>query len=167
METTPMDIRHKQFKVKFRGFDIQEVDTFLEKMAEAFESLLLVNETLHKKIQKITLEMQGFKEREDSFKRVMLNSQNVLDQMKENSRKSSEIIIAEAEVKAEKILNKAHNRLAQLHEDITELKRQRLQIEIRLRSILETHTKLLDIGKEEEKNLDETDSKIKLLKQAE
>jgi len=167
MKTTPIDIRNQQFKMKFRGFDIQEVDTFLEKMAETFESLLLENETLHKKIQKITLEMQGFKEREDSFKRVMLNSQNVLDQMKENSRKSSEIIIAEAEVKAEKILNKAHNRLAQLHEDITELKRQRLQIEIKLRSILETHTKLLDIGKEEEKNLDETDSKIKLLKQAE
>jgi len=167
MKTTPIDIRHQQFKVRFRGFDVQEVDTFLEKVAESLEALQLENEKLNKKIQKITLEIQGYKEREDSFKRAMINAQNVADQMKENSRKSAEIIIAEAEVNAEKILNKAHNRLSQLHEDITELKRQRLQIEVKLRSILETHIKLLDIGKEEEEKQNDADSKIKLLKQAE
>ena len=75
-----------------------------------------------------------------------------------------EIIIADAEVKAEKILNRAHNRLSQLHEDITELKRQRMQIEVQIRSIIETHTKLLDMGKEETKILDDVDSKVKLLK---
>ena len=37
---------------------------------------------------------------------------------------------ADAEVKAEKILNRAHSRLSQLHEDIAELKRQRVQIEL-------------------------------------
>lgn len=167
MKTTAIDIRDQQFKVRFRGFDIQEVDAFLEKIAEAFESLQLENGSLHKKIQRISLEIQEFKEREDSFKRALLNSQNVLDQMKENAKRTAEIIIAEAEVKAEKILNKAHNRLSQLHEDITELRRQRVQIEIKLRSILETHTKLLDIGKEESKSLDEADNKVKLLKQAE
>ena len=167
MKTTPIDIRDQQFKVRFRGFDILEVDAFLEKIAEAFESLQLENGSLYKKIQRISLEIQEFKEREDSFKRAILNSQNVLDQMKENAKRTAEIIIAEAEVKAEKILNKAHNRLSQLHEDITELRRQRVQIEIKLRSILETHTKLLDIGKEESKALDEADTKIKILKQAE
>ena len=85
--------------------------------------------------------------------------------MKENAQKSSELIIAEAEVKAEKILNKAHNRLAQLHEDIAELKRQRMQIEVQIGAIIEAHTKLLEMGKEGMRAMDEEDSKLKLLQQ--
>jgi cell division initiation protein len=86
--------------------------------------------------------------------------------MKDNARKSAELIIAEAEVKAEKILNSAHNRLVQLHEDISELKRQRTQIEVQIGSIVEGHSKLLDLSREGAKAMDEEDAKLKLLKQA-
>jgi cell division initiation protein len=96
----------------------------------------------------------------------MLNSQKVLDQMKQNARKSAELLIADAEVNAEKILSRAQNRLAQLHEDITELKRQRMQIEVQIRSIIESHAKLLEIGKEEAGIREEEDSKLKLFKQS-
>ncbi|RZB30800.1 MAG: cell division initiation protein [Desulfobacteraceae bacterium Eth-SRB1] len=165
MKTTPLDIQQQQFKVRFRGFDVHEVDRFLEQMAESFEMLQRENEIAQEKIRRIKLESQGYKEREETFKRAMLNSQKVMDQMKTNARKSAELIIAGAEVKAEKILNKAHNRLAQLHEDMTELKRQRMQIEVQIRSVIETHAKLLDIGKEGMEAMDEEDSKLKVLKQ--
>ena len=161
---TPLDIQQQQFRTRFRGFDVHEVDTFLEQMAESFESMQAETEDCMEKIQRLEQEIRGYKEREDAFKRAMLNSQKVLDQMKENARKSSELIVANAEIKAEKILNQAHNRLAQLHADIAELKRQRMQIEIQIRSILESHSKLLDLGKEEAKILDEVESKVKLLK---
>ena len=164
MKITPLDIQQQQFKTRFRGFDVREVDTFLEQMAEAFESLLSKNEKLREEIQKLELEIQGYKEREETFKRAMLNSQKVLEQMKQNARKSAELVVAEAEVKAEKILNRAQNRLAQLHEDITELKRQRMQIEVQIRSIIESHTKLLEIGKEEFKTKEEEDAKLRLFK---
>ena len=166
MKITPLDIQQQQFKTRFRGFDVREVDTFLEQIAEAFESLLSKNEKLREEIQKLELESQGYKEREETFKRAMLNSQKVLEQMKQNARKSAELVVAEAEVKAEKILNRAQNRLAQLHEDITELKRQRMQIEVQIRSIIESHTKLLEIGKEELKTKEEEDAKLRLFKQS-
>jgi cell division initiation protein len=161
MKITPLDIQQQQFKTRFRGFDVHEVDTFLDQMAEVFESLLAEKESLFEKNQRLDLEIQGYKEREDTFKRAMLDSQKVIEQMKENARKSAELILANAEVKAEKILNSAHNRLSQLHEDIAELKRQRTQIEVQIRSVIETHTKLLDMGKEEAKALDDVDSKVK------
>jgi cell division initiation protein len=94
----------------------------------------------------------------------MDHSQKVLEQINDNARKSAELIISDAEVRAEKILNRAYNRLTQLHEDISELKRQRMQIEAQIRSVIDTHSKLLEIGKEEMKKLDEEDSKVKLLK---
>ena len=87
--------------------------------------------------------------------------------MKQNARKSAELIVAEAEVKAEKILSRAQNRLSQLHEDIAELKRQRSQIEVQIRSVIEGHAKLLDIGKEESRIREEEDGKLKLFKQSE
>ncbi|MGA8241910.1 MAG: DivIVA domain-containing protein [Desulfobacterales bacterium] len=162
---TPLDIQQQKFKTRFRGFDIQEVDLFLDQMADAFESLLKQNENLKVESRRLQLEIQGYKNREDAFKRALLNSQRVIEQMKENAQKSAELIVAEAEVKAEKILNKAHNRLAQLHEDIAELKRQRMQIEVQIGSVIEAHGKLLEISKEGMKAMDDEDSKIKLLQQ--
>ena len=164
MKTTPLDIQQQQFKVRFRGFDIREVDKFLEQIADSFASLQQENENLHEEIRRLKLESQGYKEREETFKRAMLNSQKVLEQMKKNARKSAELVIAEAEVRAEKILNRAHSRLAQLHEDIAELKRQRMQIEVQIRSVIEVHSKLLEIGKESMETSDEEDSKLKLLR---
>ena len=163
---TPLDIQQQKFRTKFRGFDIQEVDLLLDQMADAFEALLKENEQLKEEIQRLQAEIQGYKNREDAFKRALLNSQKVIEQMKENAQKSAELIIAEAEVKAEKILNKAHNRLAQLHEDIAELKRQRMQIEVQIGSVIESHTKLLEISQEGMKAMDEEDSKLKLLQQS-
>ena len=166
MKITPIEIQQQQFKVRFRGFDVMEVDNFLEQVTDAFELLQQENKNAQDEIQRIKLESQGYKEREETFKRAMLDSQKVLDQMKENARKSAELIVAGAEVKAEKILNRAHIRLAQLHDDIAELKRQRIQIEVQIRSIIEAHTKLLEIGNEGMKVVDEEDAKLKLLKQS-
>jgi len=166
MEITALEIQHQQFKVKFRGFDIQEVDAFLEQIADSFEALQRENKNLEEETQRFKLEIKGYQKREETFKHAMLNSQNVLEQMKENARKSGELVVAEAEVKAEKTLNRAHNRLAQLHEDIAEMKRQRMQIEVQVGSIIEAHTKLLEMSKEEARKTDEEDSKLKLFKQA-
>lgn len=165
MKLTPLDIQQQQFKTRLRGFDVREVDGFLEQMSGAFEKALSENESLHEEIRRLKLESQGYKEREETFKRAMLNSQKVLEQMKKNAQKSAELVVAEAEVKAEKILNRAQNRLAQLHEDIAELKRQRMQIEVQIRLIIESHAKLLEIGMEETQTMEEQDEKLKLLKQ--
>jgi cell division initiation protein len=165
MQFTPLDIQEQQFKIRFRGFDVREVDAFLEQIADTFKSLQSNNVSLQDEISRLKLENQGYRQREETFKRAMLNSQKVLEQMKKNAQKSAELIIADAEVKAEKLLNRAHSRLAQLHEDIAELKRQRIQIEIQVRSILENHTKFLDLGKEDTEVRDQEDAKLKVLKQ--
>lgn len=164
MKITPLDIQQQQFKVRFRGFDIREVDTFLEKVADSVSILQGENKDLREESSRLKVEIQGYKEREETFKRAMLNSQKVLEQMKDNARKSAEIIIADAEVKAEKILNRSHTRLSQLHEDIAELKRQRIQIEVQIRSIIEAHSKLLEVSKEGMDIPDQEESKIQLIK---
>ena len=166
MNITPIDIQQQKFKTRIRGFDVREVDAFLEQVANVFESLKRNHKDMQEEVRRLEIEIQGYRKREETFKRALLNSQKVLDQMKDNARKSAELIIAESEVKAEKILNNAHNRLAQLHEDISELKRQRTQIEVQIGSIVEAHSKLLELSKEGAKTMDGEDAKLKLFKQA-
>jgi len=158
MGITPLVVKQKEFTTRFRGFDVQEVDHFLEDVSRELGHLNHSIQSLHEENHRLNLENQGYRKREDSMKNAMIQSQKVLDQMKENAKKSSEIIIANAEVEAEKILNRAHKRLSQLHSDIIELKRQRIQLEIQISAVLESHSKMLEMTKEENKTADETDS---------
>jgi len=164
MKISPIDIQNKQFKVRFRGFDIREVDGFLEETANSVELLQIDNTKLAEHIKRLEKENQAYSEREETLKNTLMHSQKIMEQMKENARNSADIIIADAEVKAEKILNKTHNRLSQLHEDIAELKRQRMKIEIQIRSVLESHSRLLEMGTAEREEQDEADAKVTLLK---
>lgn len=158
MKMTAIDIQNKQFKVRFRGFDLREVDLFLEEMADAFEVLNNENNRLTHEVKRLENENKAYKEREETLNNTLIHSQKIVEQMKENAQKSSDLIIAEAEVKAEKLLQNAHNRLSHMHDEISELKRQRMQIEIQISSILDSHSKLLERGKTER---DEEDDKIK------
>ncbi len=166
MGITPEVIKQKEFATRFRGFDVHEVDTFLEDVAHEFDKLNQQILAMKEESHRFDLENQGYKKRETSLKRVMIQSQKVLDQMKHNARKSAELVIANAEVEAEKILNRAHQRLSQLHSDITELKRQRMQIEMQIGTVIESHSKLLEMSKEESKASDATDSSLRFIKQA-
>jgi cell division initiation protein len=87
----------------------------------------------------------------------------VLENMKENAEKQAELIIAEAEIKADKIINHAQNRLNHLQEDITELRRQRVQIEVEITAIIEAHAKLLKISQESMQTADTNDAKVAIL----
>lgn len=166
MKLTPLDIIQHQFKTGFRGFDVQEVDAFLGDMADAFQLLLNENEKLKSDIDRLNCDIEEYTRREETFRIALLNSQSVMEQMKENAQKSAELIIAEAEVKAEKIISRANNRLVQLQEDISELKRQRMQMEIQLSSVIESYSRLLEMSREEQKAVDDDDLKIKLMKQS-
>ena len=163
MGITPTVVRQKEFSTKFRGFDVQEIDSFLEEVAKEIEDLNNKIEKTFVEKDRLTLENRGYREREDTMKESIIQSQKILDQMKENAEKTSQNIIAEAEIRAEKILSRAHNRLSQLHNDINELKRQRIQLEMQISSVLESHSKMIEITKDENKVADEADSTLKFL----
>ncbi len=165
MKLTPLDIIQHQFKTGFRGFDVREVDAFLGDMADAFQLSLNENDKLKSDIERLNRDIKEYAEREETFKIALLNSQSVMEQMKENAQKSAELIIADAEIKAEKIISRANSRLVQLQEEISELRRQRMQMEIQLSSVIESFSRLLEMSREEQKAIDDDDLKIKLMKQ--
>jgi cell division initiation protein len=166
MPITPIDIQQQQFRVRFRGFDIQEVDDFLNSLADEMEILMNAYERLDAEVKRLNKENEEFRKREGTFKKALVNSQKVMEQMKENARQSADIIISNAEMKAEKILNRSHNRQVQIQEDIAALKRQRIQLETEIRTILDAHSKILEMEKKNREAVDEEDSKLKIFNNA-
>ena len=164
MKITPLDIQQQQFRVRFRGFDVREVDTFLEQIVDEFEAMIRENADWQREIQRLRGKIKEHRDREKAFKDAMVNAQKVLDDMRINAEKEAELVVAEAEVKAQKILSTTHNRLTQLHEDISELKRQRMQLEVELGSVLETHRRLLEMSTEAMEAKETSEEKLKYLK---
>ncbi|MDZ7664599.1 MAG: DivIVA domain-containing protein [Desulfotignum sp.] len=166
MGITSLVVRQKEFKTRFRGFDVQEVDGFLEEVAVHLESMDRIIEKLMEEKKRLDLENQGYRKREDAMKNAMIQSQNIVEQMKDNAKKSAQVIIANAQVEAEKMLNRSHKRLSQLHSDIMELKRQRIQLEMQIGAVIESHAKLLEMSTKENKAADETDATLKFINRA-
>jgi cell division initiation protein len=166
MAITPIDIQQQRFKTSFRGYETKAVEEFLEQTASAFEDLQREIHHLSDQNQKLQSEVEEYQQREGTFKRALLHSQKVLDQMQENARQQADMVLAEAETKAEKLLQQAQNRVAQLQDAIAELKRQRIQLEEEISCVLETHRRMLETGRLSARELDEHSEKLKVLKPA-
>lgn len=151
---TPIDIQQHQFSMRFRGFDVQEVDEFLELIARTLEALYDDNDRLVGEMDSLKHEIKDLKAREEAVSRAAGNSEKLVEQMNETARKSAESIISDAKNQAEKILNKANGRLSQLHEDILQLKSQRIQMEAQFSSIIEAHHRLLEMGRSQMRTRD-------------
>jgi cell division initiation protein len=162
MQLNPLEIQQKKFGTRFfRGLDRGEVESFLQIVAEQLSGLLKNMDQLKLELQEKDRHLSEHREREQTLKNTLITAQQAVEQMKINAAKEARLLVSEAEVKAERILNNAHNRLAQIHEDIAELKRQRTQFEVKLRATIETYQKMLDTDKEEEAAVDDLESKLK------
>jgi cell division initiation protein len=149
VKITPLDIQQQQFKGKvFGGINPDEVDSFLQAVAQEMESLNRENTLLREQVQKISSEAEVLAQREKELRDTLLAAQRITEEMKSNAQKESDLIIAEADVRAEKILADAENKLVQLKNEIQELRRQKIQFETSFRALLESHNKMLSIHEE-------------------
>ena len=162
MLMSPLEIQQKQFRHRFfKGLDAKDVESFLQKVADQMSGLLKEIDELKRDLGEKQRQLGEHREREQTLKNTLISAQKTVEQMKVNAQKEAKLLVSEAEVKAERILNNAHNRLAQIHEDIAELKRQRTQFELKIRATIETYQKMLDMQKEEEAEAEGLESKLK------
>ena len=146
MKITPLEIQQQQFKTKmFGGLDDADVDTFLQLVASEMEDLIRENTALKDQLKKASDEIEEHRQREVSLREAMLAAQRVIEEMKANTQKESTLIISEAELKAEQIVAEAEKRLMQLNTQIQDLRRDKLKFETAMKSLLETHYKLLTL----------------------
>lgn len=158
------EFRRRNFSRRWRGLDPQEVQSVLEQASESMSHLQREADILRREVEELKKDLAEYRGREQSLEAALSQTRQVSESIKTNAEREAQLLIAEAELQAEKTLDQAHNRLAQIHEDIVELKRQRAQFEVRLRSLVEAHLKLLDVEHDRDRELAELEDKIKFLR---
>ena len=137
MRFTADDLRNQRFKTKFQGLDKEDVLTYLELVADDFESFQKEAEKFKAQLKKKDKTIKKYKDREKEMKvlfEALYKEKNyLLDKLNNNPNKKESV------KKGEQILRKALNRAKEIKE-ITEKGVRGMQKEILL---LENHKKNL------------------------
>ena len=145
MKLTPLDVQQKAFrKLRLGGLDDKEVRAFLEVCAFEMEELI---RKLHKQDEELRRKDSRIEEqrsREQLLQSTLTTAQKLADDVRENARKEAQILVSEAELQGEKIVQNAQQRRLQLIKEIDDLKRARMTFVQQLTSLLDTHRTLLD-----------------------
>ena len=148
MKLTPLDIQQHGFRKRGRGYDQKDVDTFLEHIRLEWEDLLRANHEQEMSIRELSEQISRHADKERTLQDTLVSAQKLAQDMKEAAKKEAEIVIGQAELQAEKIIHQAHQRLIEILDEINELKRRRAEFEGKLRGLVESHMRLLDLQNE-------------------
>jgi cell division initiation protein len=144
MRITPHDIRQQQFSSKMlKGYDPHEVDAFLDDVAEDYESVLKETALLREQMAAIEERSRGVAERERSLQETLVTTQRLAEEMKAAARREAELIVREAELRAEKVLEAVRGEEARIRTEIHSLRRMRRQVFEEMTSTLERYQRLL------------------------
>lgn len=154
MKLTPLDILQQRFKVTWRGFDRQEVETFLELVSEDVGSLLQECSNLKTELEKCEAQLVDFRQNERAIQQTIMSTQKVSEDLKRNAQREAELIISEAKVaagrimndaraEAEKLIHEGRNEIARLTKEINDLKNRKVQFEMAFKSLLESQLRSL------------------------
>ena len=99
---TPQQIDQISFgRATFGGYDMQQVDEFLEPLTEDYVTLYKENALLKSKMRVLVGKLEEYRKNEASMKEAVINAQKTCDKM-----------VAEAEAKCAKMLNNASSMAA-------------------------------------------------------
>ncbi len=128
MRITPSDIEKQEFSVKMRGYDKEEVRNFLLFIAQELSNLLLEMDELKKKYLQAEERIKEMESREKILKETLIAAQRFSEELKANAKKEAEIMIKEAELKADQIISKAMERLREINMSINRMKAEKQNI---------------------------------------
>lgn len=149
---TPLEIQKQNFNKAVRGYSSDEVRGYLHLVAEELETILREVERLTRDNQVLREEMKEHSDREQILKDTLLSAQRVSEDVKSNARKEAELIVKDAELLSERIIDQAMTRVGDLERTIQELKLHRRAARNKLQSAVEVYQQMVVMDAEEEAN---------------
>ena len=149
MRMTPLDIQQMVFKVAFRGYDKEEVNRFLEEIAQTVELLNRDDAVQREKIVFLEQQLAELKRTEATLSSTLLSAQSLAEDVKRNAHREADLVIKEAEQKASELIHQARVELTDTQRDLTSLQKQRLLMVERLRASLRMFERMLEVEEHE------------------
>lgn len=137
MTITPMDIQNKEFERAFRGYDIEDVDDFLDQVAKDLEILLRENTELKDQVGQLQDKNKNYQKLEDTMHNAILVAQETAEEVKLNAKREADLIRREAERESNQIVEDARFRSTKIMGEQEELFKQAQLFKMRFRSFIE------------------------------
>lgn len=141
---TPQDIQNQQFHVRFRGFDTDEVDEFLEQAAATVQELQAENRELKSRLENAERRVAAYKRQEKTAMGAILSAQNVAQEMKEKAREEAREVLAKAREEAKGLEESAGREISELEREVDRLRGIKAQVRAEMRQVLENHLARLE-----------------------
>ena len=144
MKLTPLDIHHKEFRRAIRGYNEEDVDVFLDEVAEEFERLFKENIDLKEQMERVNKKIQQYEGIEDTLQKTLLTAQKSAEEVKARAAKEAELIIKDAEAKARETLQGVLKEREQVQSSFDQLKKAEKDFRSKFRSVLESFLTMVD-----------------------
>ena len=155
MDLTARDVHEKQFHDAWRGYNQEEVDDFLDLVAENIDRLLRENQSFQRRIAELDRTVSQSRNTEEMLKKTLLSAQKAANEAIATAKAKAEQLISEAELGARRTGEEAHRRAAELDREhdsrkreltasIQQLEAREAELKSRLASFLEQQRRSLE-----------------------
>ena len=109
IDLTPLDVRKKKgdFRKGLRGYEAEEVDSFLDLVAERLEQLVRENGVLREKCGTLTESLEHFRTREAAMNEALVSAQQLREGIRAQTEREAEHLIREARSEGERLIRQA------------------------------------------------------------
>jgi cell division initiation protein len=149
---TPLEIQKQIFSRAIKGYQPDEVRAYLHLVAEEIERLLRDTDRLSRENAMLREDLEDHSNRERILKDTLLSAQKVAEELTGNARKEAELIVKDAELLADRVINQAMQRVGDLEKAIQDLKIERRAMRNKVQGTLDTVQQMIVLDAEEEAN---------------
>jgi cell division initiation protein len=107
MPIRPIDVRRKEFRNSLRGYDANQVDDFLDAVADEFERAYTDNARMREEISSLRERLQQFEELEGSIRAALVHAEQAADDLRHSATREAEDLRASATREAEDLRTSA------------------------------------------------------------
>lgn len=147
---TPLDIHNKEFKRSFRGYNEEDVDEFLDRVIKDYEQLYRENIELKENMDRLNSKLEHFQHMENTLHNTLIVAQETAEEVKLNAKKSTELMIKETEINAQKLIDEASNKVRRMASEYQDLKKQVDVYRVRMRTLVQAQLEILGQPVEDE-----------------
>jgi cell division initiation protein len=144
MNLSPLLIKKQEFEKSMRGYNVEEVQAFLDKISSEMAELLNQKEQLENEVERLNREVEEFRKIEKKLQDDIQKAQETSAQALESAKKQSAFIIKEAEVKAAQMIQNSEEKVNAMQNAVVTLRVEKDLIIARLRAIVGTQSNLLE-----------------------
>ena len=152
MAITPLEIQKMRFSQKMRGYDPTEVEGFLSLLAEELAARIALVEKLERENRYYRQRLEETEHREHQLQQTLLRAQKVSDDITANARHEAELLVKEAEITGDKIVQQAIEQSTRFESKIAELRTARRELQLKFKNTLDLFQRILEAEMDDERN---------------